>query len=132
MLDHETAEAGTTIHASGQLPPGTYCLCIVANGEYVAGEDYSDLKKASTQVTMSGASLPPIEVWDAAESGSYDLLVLEGACTSGAARIMTGDDLGSGAGLVVGGVALPGADPVVLGLALLLVLALPLLRRRRT
>jgi hypothetical protein len=130
-LGQHAVSAGARIQASGELPAGAYCLCIVPNAAYAIGTDYSGTKLAFLSVTHGGGALAPVQLWESAAEGSYDLLALHGACTSAPARIAAGDDLSSGPGLVVMRI-LSSPSPLLLAAALLLLGgAVALWRRRR-
>ena len=75
----------------GQAPDGTYCAAVVANGVWVVGDPAPLGALSSVTVTSSGGAIPQTQVWVATALGSYDVLLISGACGAGGTIVAASD-----------------------------------------
>jgi hypothetical protein len=110
---------GDSVLIEGQAPDGTYCAAVVHNGVWTIGAPAPSGILSSVTVTASGGVIPPTQIWVATALGSYDVLLISGACGTGG-TIVAASDPGVASGFDVT------ADPIPVtsGLGLFLLIAL--------
>jgi hypothetical protein len=112
---------GDPIVIQGQAPDGIYCAAVVSNGVWIVGDPGPGGILASATVTSTGGVIPQTQVWIAAALGSYDVLLISGACGTGG-TIVAASDPGVVSGFQVMGEAIPAVSPAGL-LALFVLIA---------
>ncbi|HVN30946.1 MAG TPA: CARDB domain-containing protein, partial [Thermoanaerobaculaceae bacterium] len=113
---------GDPIVIQGQAPDGTYCAAVVANGVWIVGSPAPGGILGSATVASTGGVIPQTQVWNAAALGSFDVLLISGACGTGG-TIVAASDPGVVSGFQVMGEAIPTASPAGL-LALVALIAM--------
>ena len=78
------------------------------NGSWTLGQPPPAEFVASATVVSSGGVIAPTEVWASATVGSYDVLLISGACGAQDGAIVAAFDAGTAAGFDVSA----GADPI--------------------
>ena len=74
---------GDPVVIEGQAPDGTYCAAVVPNGVWVVGDPAPSGTLSSVTVIASGGVIPQTQIWVATALGSYDVLLISGACGAG-------------------------------------------------
>ena len=93
---------GEAVSVRGAAPDGVYCAAIVGNAVWTVGAAAPAGPLASADVLASAGVIPATVVWPAAAAGSYDVLLISGACGAGGGVIVAAADAGPAAGFDVG------------------------------
>jgi len=110
---------GDPILIEGRAPDGTYCVAVVANGVWTVGDPAPLGMLSSVTVTSSGGVIPQTQIWVAPALGSYDVLLISGACGSGGTIVAASDP-----GIVPGFQVTADPIPALSDLGLLMLVAL--------
>jgi len=123
---------GDPVLIEGQAPDGTYCAAVLPNGLWTIGDPAPSGALSSVTVTSSSGAIPQTQIWVATALGSYDVLLISGACGTGG-TIVAASDPGVVSGFQVLGEAIPAMSPLGLFvlIALIALLGVWLLATRR-
>jgi len=110
---------GDPIVVEGQAPDGTYCAAVFANGVWAIGDPAPSGILSSVTVIASGGVIPQTQIWVASALGSYDVLLISGACGAGGTIVAASDP-----GIVSGFDVTADPIPVMSEVGLLLFIAL--------
>jgi CARDB len=110
---------GDPVLIEGQAPDGTYCAAVVPNGVWAVGDPAPPGTLSSVTVTSSGGVIPQTQVWVATALGSYDVLLISGACGTGGTIVAASDP-----GIASGFDVLADPIPAMSDLGLLVLVAL--------
>jgi hypothetical protein len=97
---------GDPIAIEGQAPDGTYCAAVIRNGVWAIGDPAPSAILSSATVIASGGFIPQTQIWVTTALGSYDVLLLSGACGPPGGTIVAAADPGIVSGFDVT------ADPI--------------------
>lgn len=103
----------------GTAPDGTYCVAVLPNGVWTIGDPAPSGTLSSVTVTSSSGVIPQTQIWVATALGSYDVLLISGACGAGGTIVAASEP-----GIVSGFDVTADPIPVASNLGLLLFIAL--------